>query len=228
MVDTPTRARTGRLSIPRSRGAASGLLVLALGLWGALAPFIGPYFDFAFSPDQPWTWTAGRGWLEVLPGAVAALGGLLMFVSRNRATAMFGTWLAVVAGAWFVVGRALAGPLGLGDVGTPVADTEPKRVWLELTYFYGLGALIIFLAAVALGRLSVRTARDIAYVETRTHTPVGGTSPVVPESDTGSWARTTDRPDDEHVTAPVQQRRRPSLLGRFRRRREVDHTTAAV
>lgn len=215
MTDTPARSGTGRLQIPRSRGAASGLLVMVLGLWGALVPFVGPYFDFAFSPDQPWRWTAGRGWLEVLPGAVAVLGGLLMFVSRNRATAMFGTWLAVVAGAWFVVGRALAGPLGLGAVGTPVADTESKRVWLELTYFYGLGALIIFLAAVALGRLSVRTARDIAYAETRTDAALAESNPVVDGENTGSWSH----PADE--TAP-RQRERPSLLNRLRRRHDSD------
>jgi hypothetical protein len=78
---------------------------------------------------------------------------------------MLGGWLTVLAGAWFVVGRALAGPLGIGDAGAPVAAAETKRVWLELTYFYGLGALIIFLGAVALGRLSVRTARDVAYAQ---------------------------------------------------------------
>ena len=78
---------------------------------------------------------------------------------------MLGGWLTVLAGAWFVVGRALAGPLGISDIGAPVAPTETKRVWLELTYFYGLGAVIIFFGAVALGRLSVRTARDIAYVQ---------------------------------------------------------------
>ena len=75
MVDTPTRSRGGSLHIPRSRGAASGVLVIVLGLWGALVPFVGPYFNFAFSPDQAWTWTAGRGWLEVLPGAVAVGSG---------------------------------------------------------------------------------------------------------------------------------------------------------
>jgi hypothetical protein len=140
-------------------------LLILLGAWGALIPFVGPYFNFAFSPDQEWFWTTARGWLEVLPGAATALGGLLLLVSGNRATAMFGGWLTVLAGAWFVVGRALAGPLAIGDVGSPVADTETKRVWLELTYFYGLGALIIFFGAVALGRLSVRSARDIAYAE---------------------------------------------------------------
>jgi len=151
--------------MPRSRGAASGFLLILLGAWGALIPFVGPYFDFAFTPNQEWFWTTARGWLEVLPGAATALGGLLLLVSGNRATAMFGGWLTVLAGAWFVVGRALASPLGIGDPGTPVAATETKRVWLELTYFYGLGALIVFLGALALGRLSVRSARDVAYVQ---------------------------------------------------------------
>jgi hypothetical protein len=149
--------------MPRSRGAASGFLLILLGAWGALIPFVGPYFDFAFSPDRMWAWTTARGWLEVLPGAVAVVGGLLLLGSRNRFTAMLGGWLAVLAGAWFVVGRALAGPLRLGDPGAPVAATEAQRVGLELAYFYGLGALIIFLGAIALGRLSVRSARDVRY-----------------------------------------------------------------
>jgi hypothetical protein len=167
MSDTRVHAHAqgGRLQIPRSRGAASGFLLILLGVWGALIPFVGPYFDFSFSPDQEWVWTTARGWLEVLPGAATAVGGLLLLVSRNRATAMFGGWLTVLGGAWFVVGRALAGPLGIGDVGAPVAVTDEKRTVLELAYFYGLGSLIVFLGAVALGRLSVRTARDIAYTQ---------------------------------------------------------------
>src|SRR6202035_5237512 len=84
-------------------------LLILLGGWGALIPFVGPYFDFAYTPDQEWAWTAARGWLEVLPGAATAVGGVLLLTSRNRATAMFGGWLTVLAGAWFVVGRALAG-----------------------------------------------------------------------------------------------------------------------
>jgi hypothetical protein len=165
MTDTRVHTRRGRLQMPRSRGAASGFLLILLGAWGALIPFVGPYFDFAFTPDQEWTWTTARGWLEVLPGAATVLGGLLLMSSRNRATAMFGGWLTVIAGAWFVIGRALAGPLGLGDAGAPVATTETMRVWLELTYFYGLGALIVFLGAVALGRLSVRSVRDIEWAQ---------------------------------------------------------------
>jgi hypothetical protein len=151
----------------RSRGAMSGILLILLGVWGALIPFIGPLFDFAFSPDVAWAWTAARGWLQVLPGAVAVVGGLLLLASRNRATAMLGGWLGVLAGAWFVVGRASAGLLGIGDAGAPVAATESKSVALELAYFYGLGVLIVFVAAAAVGRISVRSVRDVEYVDSR-------------------------------------------------------------
>ncbi|MDW5613679.1 hypothetical protein [Mycolicibacterium sp. D5.8-2] len=214
MVDTSGRSRRGAMQIPRSRGAVSGLLIVALGVWGALAPFVGPLFDFAFTPDRPWAWTQGRGWLEVLPGLVAVFGGLLLFVSRNRATAMLGGWLAVAAGAWFVVGRAVAGPLGLGGAGQPVADSETKQVWLELTYFSGLGALIVFLAALAVGRLSVRTARDIAYREARVDTA----EPHPVTDGTAGW----NQPD----AAGEPTRRRHGLFGR--RRGSGDRTTLPV
>jgi hypothetical protein len=165
MSDTRVHAYGGRLQMPRSRGAATGFLLILLGAWGALVPFVGPYFDWAYTPDQEWFWTAARGWLEVLPGVATALGGLLLLTSGNRATATFGGWLTVLAGAWFIVGRLFADVLAVGNVGTPIAATAAKTAWLELTYFYGLGALIMFFGAVALGRLSVRSARDIAYVQ---------------------------------------------------------------
>ena len=165
MTDTRVQTRGGRLQMQRSRGAMSGLLLILLGAWGAIIPFIGPLFDFAFSPDRAWAWSEARGWLQVLPGVVALVGGLLLFASSNRAVAMLGGWLGVLAGAWFVVGRASAGLLGIGEVGSPVAATETKSLVLELTYFSGLGALIVFVGAVALGRVSVRSVRDVEYVE---------------------------------------------------------------
>ncbi|GBE65929.1 hypothetical protein MFM001_23910 [Mycobacterium sp. MFM001] len=158
---TDSRIGRGALHMPRSRGAVSGLLLIILGAWGALIPFVGPYFHWAYTPDKEWTWTAARGWLEVFPGVAAVVGGLLLVGSGNRATAMFGGWLAAFAGAWFVVGRPFASPLRLGDVGQPVASNDTKRALLEITYFSGLGALIVFLAGAILARLAVRTARDV-------------------------------------------------------------------
>ncbi|KAF0846812.1 hypothetical protein [Nocardia caishijiensis] len=173
-----TTGRGGRLHIPRSRGALGGLAVLLLGLWGALIPFIGPYFDFAYTPDEPWVWTTARGWLQVLPGVVAIVGGLLMLMSRNRVVASFGAWLGVAAGAWFVIGPFLAALFRLGDMGEPVAGSDVKRALVQLTFFYGLGALILFFAAGSLGRLSVRSTRDIAFAE-RTRVVGDERAPVV-------------------------------------------------
>jgi hypothetical protein len=158
-----SRSGRGGLRMPRSRGAVSGLLLIILGVWGALVPFIGPYFHFAYTPGQTWAWTSARGWLEVFPGVTAAVGGFLLLTSRNRAIAMFGSWLAVIAGAWFVVGRTLASPLRIGDIGHPIAATDAKRAVIEIASLSGLGTLIVFLGAAALARISVRTVRDVEY-----------------------------------------------------------------
>jgi hypothetical protein len=130
-----------------------------------LVPLFGHVFGFAYAQDSGWRWTAAIGWLEVLPGAATVLGGLLLVLSKNRATALLGGWLATVAGAWFVVGRALAGSLGTGEIGPPVAQSDAERAALDLAYFSGVGALVIFLGALALGRLSVRSMRDIQYAQ---------------------------------------------------------------
>lgn len=152
------------LRMPRSRGAVSGLILVILGAWGALIPFIGPHFDFAYTPDHVWTWTSARGWLEVLPGATAVVGGLLVTFSGNRLSAMLGGWLAVLAGAWFIVGEEVAPILRIGSAGDPVAATDRKRAVLEISYFSGLGALIVFVGAVVLALTTVRLARDVPPV----------------------------------------------------------------
>ena len=161
----PARTRTRTMRVPRSRGAVSGLLLILLGAWGALIPFIGPYLDYSYGTDQSWHWTAARGWLEVLPGAVTAFGGLLVLISANRIRGSLGGWLAAIAGAWFVVGQTLAPLLHLGNIGQPLSQTNRGRAAAQLGYFYGLGVVILFLAAFALGRLAVVGVRDLRAAE---------------------------------------------------------------
>jgi hypothetical protein len=203
-----SRSGFGSLHMPRSRGAVSGLLLIILGAWGALIPFIGPYFHFAYTPDQTWAWSTVRAWLEVFPGAITAVGGFLLLVSGNRAIAMFGGWLAVIGGGWFVVGRTLASTLRLGDIGHPIAATDAKRAVLEIGYFSGLGALIVFLGGAVLARVTVRTARDLEYAlntEERADTSRAFAAPV---------AQT-----EVLTSATPQSHRRESKGGLFRRRR---------
>jgi hypothetical protein len=150
------------LPVPRSRGALSGTLLVLLGAWGALIPFVGPYFRYAYTPDAAWRYTSGRLWLEILPGAATVLGGLIVLMSRSRPAAVAGAWLAALSGAWFAAGAILS-PLwttGSGAAaGRPVGATA-TRVLEQVGFFTGLGLVIVFLAAMALGRFTVVGVRE--------------------------------------------------------------------
>jgi hypothetical protein len=153
--------RVSRTATPRSRGALTGFGLVLLGAWGALIPFIGPYFDYAFTPNKSWTWTAARFWLQVLPGAVTFFAGLILLMTAHRVVAWFAAWLAIAAGAWFVVGPLLAPVWRANYLGTPVGSRTDVSVE-QIGMFYGLGAAIILLAAMAAGRFSVIGVRDVA------------------------------------------------------------------
>lgn len=170
---------TGILRVPRSRGALSGFVLMVLGLWGGFAALVGPYFHFAFAPDEPWSFTSGRVWLQILPACAVFLGGLVLLVSANRATAAAGAWLAALGGAWFAVGVPLSGlwaTSGSGRLGAPVGGTT-RQVVEAMTMLYGLGVVALFFAAAALGRLMVVGVKDVRLAEREAYVegaPAGG------------------------------------------------------
>ena len=141
--------------------------MLLLGAWGALIPFIGPYFNFSYLPDKAWTWSQARGWLEVLPGAAAFVGGLLLLVSTSRLMTVLGAWLGMVAGAWFVVGPQLQTTWSIGSPGTPAGSSDAVRVLEQLAMFSALGVVIVMLSAIAFGRLTMVSGRDVRAAERR-------------------------------------------------------------
>lgn len=157
----------GAISVPRSRGAVSGILLIILGAFGVLAPLIGPWFHFGLTPNKSWHFTAARFWLEFLPGGVTILGGLMLLLAANRIATSFGAWLAVAGGAWFIVGNGLASLLHLGNPGAPRGTSKFQKAIEFLALFDGLGAIILFIAALALGRLSVRSVRDVKAAQKR-------------------------------------------------------------
>ena len=130
----------------------SGLIILIAGLWGGLIPFIGPYFHFVLGPDQHWKWTTGRLWLNVLPGAVAALGGLILMGGGPRASGRLGALMALAAGIWFAVGPdvSMLWNHGVSQAGVPHGRHSFKRMLEFLTFHSGLGVLITTLAAYSL------------------------------------------------------------------------------
>ncbi len=141
------------------RGRASGALLVLLGAWGALIPFVGPYFGYAYTPDKAWAYTSGRLVLSVVPGAAVFLGGLLVLASDGAAA--IGGFFAAAGGAWFVVGAevmAVAARGGSYGPGSPVVTSgrtfapATMRLLEHLGFYSGLGVVIVFLGALALGK----------------------------------------------------------------------------
>lgn len=172
--------------IPRSRGGVSGVMLILLGLWGGLAPFIGPYIHFGFTPDTAWAYNQGRLYYSAVPGAVALVGGLLVLVTRNRAVGIAGGVLAVLAGAWFGLGDGFITTvlkktsISIGTPLVPAGAGVQLRTYLEtISFFGGLGLLVLFFGALAVGRFSLLAAKDLAptaepgdeYYETQTGFP---------------------------------------------------------
>jgi peptidoglycan/LPS O-acetylase OafA/YrhL len=153
----------GILRMRRSRGVASGFLLVLLGLWGSLVPFVGPYFHYAYTPDAAWTYNTARLWLEILPGAAVFLAGVLLIVAAGRHIALFGALLGAAAGAWFVLGTVLS-PLWNHNVplgGTPTGSTVMMRIMEQIGFFTGLGVVVVFIAAAALGRILALPAETV-------------------------------------------------------------------
>jgi len=156
----------GMIKVSRSRGALSGVLLVLLGIWGGLVPLVGPYVHYAYTPDHAWKMTSGRLWLEILPAAGTLLGGLVLLTSRLRPIALLGASLAAAGGAWFAVGSALA-PIWTNNLpaqGVPVGG-HIARAMEQIGFFTGLGVVIVCIASVALGRLSLVSVRDASIAD---------------------------------------------------------------
>jgi hypothetical protein len=103
---------------------------------------------------------------------------------------VFAGWLAVAAGTWFIVGQTVSTLWnhGVSQAGQPLGGTFVRMI-AQLGYYYALGAAILFLAALALGRFAVVSARaaappayargrDLRAAETREPAEVSRREPV--------------------------------------------------
>jgi hypothetical protein len=179
------------MRIARSTGAVSGLLIAVLGGWGAVIPFVGPYFDYSFGVNSTWDYTTDRLVLSILPGAAALVGGLLLLRAASRGAGAVGGWLAVLAGAWFVVGPPLSRTWehGAGPIGAPLFGVT-RQAFELIGYFYGLGVLIAALAAFAVGRFASRPPLAVPP----------GVDRDTPSAPRRKWGRR--RAADAHTGAP--------------------------
>ena len=153
--DREVIAMAGIMRIRRSHGILGGTLVALLGIWGALVPFVGPYFHYAYTPDNAWTYDHGRLLLEILPGAAALFGGILLIYARSRHLALFGALLGILSGAWFALGNVVA-PLwtNAAPAGVPASATTFMRTMEQIGFFTGLGIVLVLVSAAVAGRVT--------------------------------------------------------------------------
>lgn len=173
------------MRISRKTGAMTGFMLIVLGLWGGLVPLIGPYFGFAFGSHATWDLTMNRFWLDVLPGAAVVVGGLMLLWSGHRLSGTVASWMAMAGGAWFAVGPAFSRlwEHGPGPIGVPLFG-HTRQTFELIGYFYGLGVVVMGLAAFALGRFVSRPAlieEPVVADEMATQPLVTQPGPVVAE-----------------------------------------------
>jgi hypothetical protein len=138
----------------------SGCLLIVLGAWGGLVPFIGPYFGYFYGPDKTWLYNSDRLWLSVLPAVVVFVGGLIVLAMPR--TSALGALLAVLGGVWFVIGapvlavaRPGTGPGAPGSASGAMFGPATMHLLENIGFFSGLGVVIVFFGALALGRSGV-------------------------------------------------------------------------
>jgi hypothetical protein len=137
------RQRTAEFVTGMERSTIAGLVLIPLGAWVALSPFVVGSWDGEFH--------FGRFLLAVLPGSAAALGGLVMLVGR-RPFVLAGGAVAVAAGAWLMIGPAVYALFGSNELGSG-PNGESIRMLQWVGFFFGAGAFTTLLATYALGLL---------------------------------------------------------------------------
>ena len=141
-----------------------GMLLMALGAWAFFVPLLGPYFGFGFFTDSAWSFSARHWELLLLPGIAIFLGGMVMTMP-SAGLGWLGGLLAAAGGAWLLVGPSLH-PLWTSVAQTrilvPHGETLDALLWIG--YFYGTGALTMWLAGFGKGLVSRRTVVEDATV----------------------------------------------------------------
>ncbi len=155
----------GGVRTSRGRGSVCGLLLILLGGWAGIAPFAGPVLRFGYAPDHAWGYTQGRVYLSAVPGGLVVLAGLIVMMTRSRGFGGFCAAVAALAGAWLIAGAALvrllpASVSGSVTTGAVLGAGAHRALLTSLAFFAGPGALIVFVAALALGRLSITAYKD--------------------------------------------------------------------
>lgn len=139
-----------------------GLGIALVGAWAAVVIYAAPTYGYAIDNAGAWQETNNRLVLHLVPGAVAALSGLILVFTVGAArrgrgrfwTGLFAL-LVMAAGVWLVIGRgALASYTGSSSVNT-IPGSPRWAFELRMIHEWGPGLLLAIFGAWSLGLQAV-------------------------------------------------------------------------
>jgi hypothetical protein len=145
-------ARTVSISL-----STIGILTVLISAWGGIIPYVGPAFGYSADGSGSWQWNLTHSVLALVPGAVGLLIGLSFLgripdgrIGRRRTSLSMAGLLAVLCGAWFVIG-----PLAWSVIDNTHAyfvSASPLRMLAnEAGYSLGTGLILAMCGAFAIG-----------------------------------------------------------------------------
>jgi hypothetical protein len=153
------------------KNTLSGSLLIAVGAWAAVAPFVvGTWL---------WEWNPGRFLLAVLPGGAIVLGGLIMLGGRRLLISVGGT-LALAGGLWFIIGPPAYALFVGQDLGTGPSG-ESVRLLQWVGFFFGAGVFVSLLSSYALGFLAPLDFPDEMWAQRAAASAPRARVPLPPE-----------------------------------------------
>jgi hypothetical protein len=121
------------------------VVLLALGACVFFLPLVGPHFGFGFDTAGSWRFSALHWQMNMAPGLAIFVGGVLMLASTGLLRRV-GEIAVLAGGVWLLIGPSLR-PVWSSTPLTPLPGTAWHDAWLWIAYFYGAGALAVYLAA---------------------------------------------------------------------------------
>lgn len=147
----------------------AGLIALLIAAWGGIVPYVGPTFGYGATGTGAWTWNYGHLVLGLAPGAAGVLGALMILpgarrlpLGTGRTATLIGGLLALVAGAWFVIGP-FSWTLWSGRPGYFVLAPAMRSFEAVVGYSLGTGIILAACGAFTIGQALIR--RSVPLVD---------------------------------------------------------------
>jgi hypothetical protein len=195
-----------RLARPLRVGV-TGLSMAVLGAWGAIVAFVGPEFGYHATEASSWQWTTTNWLLHLVPGAMALVAGLMILglspSVRVRGALGLAALMAIVAGAWFVIGPALWPWFESSPAYGPATSAGTSFV-NQVGANLGVGVLVSILGGMALKTAMATRAAATTVDGTAAGTPAtaagtpataAGTPATAPASYAAPESRAADIPE---------------------------------